>query len=128
LLLRRGQPRPLPRTFVDRMYDDFDGATRRAVLELYRSAADVGAAGDELAAALRPLDRPALVLWGRHDPYLRLEHAERQRLAFPHAEVRVLEHAGHWPFVDEPVAVAEALGDFLARHAGAESRRLVAVG
>ncbi len=31
-------------------------------------------AGQRLAAALRPLDRPALVLWGRHDPYLPVAH------------------------------------------------------
>ena len=31
-LLRRGNPRGLPRAFVDRMYDDFDRDTRRAVL------------------------------------------------------------------------------------------------
>ncbi len=90
-LLRRGNPRGLPRALVDRMYDDFDRGTRRAVLDLYRSVADVGAAGERLAAALRPLDRPALVLWGRADPYLPVVHAERQREAFPGAEVVVLE-------------------------------------
>jgi pimeloyl-ACP methyl ester carboxylesterase/2-polyprenyl-6-methoxyphenol hydroxylase-like FAD-dependent oxidoreductase len=118
LLLRRGQQRPLPRPFLDRMYDDFDRATRRAVLALYRSVPDVGAAGRELAAALRPLARPATVIWGRHDPYLRSEHAERQRDAFPHAELLVLDHAGHWPFIDEPDAVADALSRHLDRHAG----------
>ena len=118
LLLRRGKPRGLPRAFVDRMYDDFDRGTRRAVLELYRSVADVAAAGEQLAAALRPLDRPALVLWGRHDPYIGVEHAERQRDAFPHADVRVLERSGHWPFVDDPATVAAAVSGFLARHAG----------
>jgi pimeloyl-ACP methyl ester carboxylesterase len=117
LLLRRGNRRPLPRAFLDRLYDDFDRGTRAAVLRLYRSVADVGAAGDQLARELRPLDRPALVLWGRHDPYLRVEHAERQREAFPHAEVRVLERSGHWPFADDPAAVAIALRAFLARHA-----------
>jgi pimeloyl-ACP methyl ester carboxylesterase/2-polyprenyl-6-methoxyphenol hydroxylase-like FAD-dependent oxidoreductase len=115
LLLRRGNPRGLPRPFLDRMYDDFDRPTRRAVLELYRSVADVGAAGEQLAAALRPLDRPALVLWGRRDPYLRVEHAERQRAAFPRAHTRVLD-AGHWPFVEQPDQVAAALTAFLAEH------------
>ena len=124
LLLRRGQARPLPRAFVDRMYADFDRGTRRAVLDLYRSVADVGAEGEALAAALRPLDRPALVLWGARDPYLRVEHAERQRAAFPHAEVRVLDRAGHWPFVDDPAAVSAALVDFLDRHAGAPPQAL----
>ncbi|MEZ0284562.1 MAG: alpha/beta fold hydrolase, partial [Thermoleophilia bacterium] len=127
-LMRRGNPRGLPRAFVDRMYDDFDRGTRRAVLDLYRSVADVGAAGERLAAALRPLDRPALVLWGRRDPYLPVAHAERQREAFPGAEVRVLERSGHWPFADDPAAVAEAVTGFLARHAVAQpDRRAVGV-
>ena len=116
-LLSRGNPSGLPRAFVDRMYDDFDRGTRRAVLDLYRSVEDVGAAGERLAAALRPLDRPALVLWGRHDPYLGVAEAERQRAAFPRAELRVLERSGHWPFVDDPAAVAAALLGHLARHA-----------
>jgi pimeloyl-ACP methyl ester carboxylesterase/2-polyprenyl-6-methoxyphenol hydroxylase-like FAD-dependent oxidoreductase len=122
LLLRRGNRRPLPRPFLDRMYDDFDRATRRAVLRLYRSVDDVAAAGEPRARALRALDRPVLVLWGRHDPYLPVAHAERQREAFPRAEVRVLEHSGHWPFVDDPVTVAGALRAFLdgqPEHAGA---------
>jgi pimeloyl-ACP methyl ester carboxylesterase len=76
---------------------------------------DVAAAGSELAAALRPHDRPALVLWGRHDPYLPVALAARQREAFPHAEIRVLEGSGHWPFVDDPAAVAAAITAFLER-------------
>ena len=117
LALRRGNPRGLPRAFVDRMYDDFDRHTRRAVLRLYRSLPDVAAAGETLAAALRPLDRPALVLWGRHDPYLPATLAPRQRDAFPHAEVHVLERSGHWPFVDDPATVTAAIDRFLARRA-----------
>jgi pimeloyl-ACP methyl ester carboxylesterase/2-polyprenyl-6-methoxyphenol hydroxylase-like FAD-dependent oxidoreductase len=117
LLLRRGNRGGLPRSFVDRMYDDFDRTTRDAVLRLYRSVPDVGAAGELRARELRPLDRPALVLWGGRDPYLGVENAERQREAFPGAEVRVLERSGHWPFVDDPAAVAGALQEFLARHA-----------
>jgi pimeloyl-ACP methyl ester carboxylesterase/2-polyprenyl-6-methoxyphenol hydroxylase-like FAD-dependent oxidoreductase len=123
LLLRRGNPRALPRPFVDRMYDDFDRATRRAVLELYRSVADVAVDGERLAQALRPLDRPALVLWGRTDPYIPVTNAERQRAAFPRAEIRVLERSGHWPFVDDPATVSAALTGFLARHARAPAAR-----
>jgi pimeloyl-ACP methyl ester carboxylesterase len=117
LLLRRGNPRGLRRTFVDRMYDDFDRHMRRAVLELYRSVPDVAAASERLAAALRPLDRPALVLWGRDDPYLPATLADRQRDAFPHADVHVLERSGHWPFVDDHHTVAVAITAFLDRHA-----------
>jgi pimeloyl-ACP methyl ester carboxylesterase/2-polyprenyl-6-methoxyphenol hydroxylase-like FAD-dependent oxidoreductase len=115
LLLRRGNRPALPRPFVDRMYDDFDRATRAAVLRLYRSVADVGTAGEQRARELRPLDRPALVIWGRNDPYLGVQHAERERLAFPRAELMVLDRAGHWPFVDDPRAVAAAVTSFLHR-------------
>ena len=122
LLLRRGNPRGLPRAFVDRMYDDFDRETRSAVLDLYRSVPDVAGDGERLAQALRPLDRPALVLWGRHDPYLPVANAERQRAAFPRAEIRVLERSGHWPFVDDQATVVAAVIGFLAGHAGARTR------
>jgi pimeloyl-ACP methyl ester carboxylesterase/2-polyprenyl-6-methoxyphenol hydroxylase-like FAD-dependent oxidoreductase len=124
LMLRRNNPRGLPPAFVDRMYDDFDRHTRQAVLRLYRSLADVAAAGETLATALRPLDRPALVLWGRHDPYLPATLAARQRDAFPHAEVHVLERSGHWPFIDDPATVTAALTAFLATHAGAPPHRV----
>jgi pimeloyl-ACP methyl ester carboxylesterase len=120
LLLRRGQPRPLPRAFLDRMYDDFDRDTRRAVLALYRSVGDVSAESGHRAAALRPLDRPALVLWGRHDPYLPAALAERQREAFPRATVRILERCAHWPFVDDPATVTQEIVAFADRHAGRE--------
>jgi pimeloyl-ACP methyl ester carboxylesterase/2-polyprenyl-6-methoxyphenol hydroxylase-like FAD-dependent oxidoreductase len=122
LLLRRGNPRGLPRAFVDRMYDDFDSETRNAVLDLYRSVSDVAGDGERLAEALRPLDRPALVLWGRHDPYMPVTDAERQRAAFPRAEIRVLERSGHWPFVDDQATVTAAVTGFLTRHVGARTR------
>lgn len=118
LLLARGNPRGFPGAFVDRMYDDFDCDTRRAVLELYRSVPDPAGAGERLAHALRPLDRPALILWGRRDPFIPVANAEREYAAFPRAEIRVLERSGHWPFVDDPATVTAALTGFLARHAG----------
>jgi pimeloyl-ACP methyl ester carboxylesterase/2-polyprenyl-6-methoxyphenol hydroxylase-like FAD-dependent oxidoreductase len=113
--LRQGNPRGLPGPFADRMYGDFDRRTRRAVLSLYRSVDDVAGDGRRLASALRPLNRPALVIWGRQDPYLPISLAERQREAFPSAEVHALEGSGHWPFVDQAERVEELLVEFLAR-------------
>ena len=115
LLLGRGNPRELLRSFVDRMYDDFDRGTRRAVLELYRSVTDVSGDSRRLIEALAPLDRPALVLWGAYDPFLPVAFAERQREAFPGAEVVVLPDSGHWPYVDDPDAFTSRLTAFLER-------------
>lgn len=110
--LQRGDARPLPRSYIDQMYDDYDRATRRTVLRLYRNRAD----DDVLRAAsglFRGLDRPALVLWGAKDPFVALHHAEQQRESFPRAEVKVLQDSGHWPFADDPEGVADAVIPFL---------------
>jgi pimeloyl-ACP methyl ester carboxylesterase len=114
-LVNRGEPRGLPRAFLDQMYDHYDRRTRRAVLKLYRDTDDPGAAGAELAKLMAPRDIPALVIWGEHDVYLPAKFAERQRQAFPSAEVHVLPGSGHWPFADAPETVERLLLDFLGR-------------
>ncbi|HEV2998277.1 MAG TPA: alpha/beta hydrolase, partial [Solirubrobacteraceae bacterium] len=101
-LVGRGEPRGLPREFLDRMYDHYDRRTRRAVLALYRATDDPGAGASEFIALMAPRDVPALVIWGEHDAYLPSSYAARQRDAFPSAEVHVLPASGHWPFADAP--------------------------
>ncbi len=114
-VLRHGNPRGLPREFVDGMYDNYDRGTRRAILQLYRATSNLGAAADALSAALRPLDLDTLVLWGRADPYLPHRFAEEQRDVFPRAEVIYLDDSGHWPFIDNPAAVDAAVIPFLQK-------------
>lgn len=115
LLLKHGNPTGLPRSFVDRMYEDFDAGTKRAVLRLYRATNDPAGAAQRMADALRPLSRPVLVLWGRHDPYIPAAQAARQREVFPGSEVVVLEGSGHWPFADDPGGVARVVVPFVRR-------------
>jgi len=114
---RRGvaasEPRGLPREFLDRMYDQYDRRTRRAVLELYRATDEPGTGAAELAAYMAPHDIPALVIWGEHDAYLPSSYATQQRDAFPSAEVHVLPASGHWPFADSPEIVRRLLVTFL---------------
>lgn len=117
-LMRRGQPVPLPPERVDEMYAAMkDPGTQRAVLRLYRATPADRMGG--LRDALRPLDRPALVVWGAADPYIGVEHAERQRETFPRAEVVRLDRSGHWPMLDAPERVAEAVVPFVAGQLGA---------
>jgi pimeloyl-ACP methyl ester carboxylesterase len=108
-LVGSGEPRGLPRAFVDRMYDHYDRPTRAAVLKLYRDTDDPGAGAAELAAMLAPRDLPALVIWGEHDRYLSASYAARQRDLFPSADVHVLAASGHWPFADAPETVERLL-------------------
>jgi pimeloyl-ACP methyl ester carboxylesterase len=114
-IIDRSEPRGLPRPFVERMFDQYDRRTKRAVLKLYRATDEPGAPEPQLVAALTAADPPALVIWGGGDPYLPSSYAERQREFLSRAEVHVLPHSGHWPFVDDPTAVESLLLDFLAR-------------
>ncbi len=121
LLLKHGNPRGLSRALVDRMYDDFDHRTRRAVLRLYRATDDPAKTALRMADALRRIPRPALVVWGKHDPYLPVALAERQREVFPDAQVVVLDGSDHWPFADDPEGVAQVVVPFLRRVMGHEA-------
>ena len=111
--ISRGEPRGLPRPFLDGMYDCYGRRTKQAVLKLYRATDDPGR-GAELAPALAELDIPALVIWGEHDRYIPAAYAARQREAFPSADIHVLPASGHWPHVDAPYTVERLLVNFLS--------------
>jgi pimeloyl-ACP methyl ester carboxylesterase len=110
-------PRPMPAAFLDRMYDDFDRRTRCAVLSYYRDAITLSeeAQLEAQQAEFAKLKIPALVIWGADDPYEPARQAENQRKSFPAAEVHVLPHTGHWPFIDEPTTTRSLLVSFLRR-------------
>jgi pimeloyl-ACP methyl ester carboxylesterase len=117
MAVQRTNPR-LASKFIDRLYDDYDRGTRRAILRLYRATDDPSRLGHEHAESLCPLGRPALVIWGKRDGYLPVWLAERQRTAFPAARVILLENSGHWPMVDDPSSVRTALLPFIREQLG----------
>ncbi|MBW3645699.1 MAG: alpha/beta hydrolase [Actinobacteria bacterium] len=57
---------------------------------------------------------PVLLLTGRHDVFCPPSEAERIRRKVPHADLVVLEHSGHLPWVEEPDAFDAAVHDWLA--------------
>jgi pimeloyl-ACP methyl ester carboxylesterase len=83
--------RPLPDAFVDRMYREYDAGTRRAMPER------------------------SLVIWGERDAFIPARYAAAQRQVFPGAEVHLLPDSGHFPYADDPDAVAARLIPFLRR-------------
>lgn len=117
LVLREGNPTPIPAPHVDRMYDQLDEATRRTVLALYRHTEPWRL--DALAArvaATAPRDLPTLVVWGEADPYLPIAGAERFRQVLPAARFVRIPEAGHWPFLSRPEVTDPVLVDWLAEH------------
>lgn len=119
LALKHGNPRGLPDAYFEEMYKNFDKGTRRAVLKLYRATNDLGSLSQEWVAKLAPLKVPALVIWGDCDPYLSCRYAEMQRKFFAVKRVVRLPDSGHWPMIDNPAAVREAVVPFLRQQAGA---------
>jgi pimeloyl-ACP methyl ester carboxylesterase len=110
LLLRRttADGRPMPGEFVDTIWRNFDRGTRRAILELYRSAPE-----DSLAAAGSRLDEltcPALVAWGAADRFLPVEFGRLYAERLPNAEFVELPDAGHWPWLERPDLVDRVVG------------------
>jgi pimeloyl-ACP methyl ester carboxylesterase len=99
---------------VDRIHEHLDGGTKRAILELYRDADPEKFV--PIAAKLKELTGPALIVWGDADPYIGSEFAGRIAAALGgEARVEHVQNAGHWPWLDRP-EVIETVCEFLERH------------
>lgn len=107
----------LPHEFVAQLWDDYDLATRRAMMTMYRSRRP--GSFERFAPFFRALDRPALCVWGADDPFVPVEQAHNQRESFPSAEITVLDGCGHWPWVESPDGATGPILDFLRRQTGA---------
>jgi pimeloyl-ACP methyl ester carboxylesterase len=64
--------------------------------------------------ALPAIQAPVLLIWGSADTEVPLRVAQEALELLPHAELVTLEGAGHFPFLDQPEAFAEAVVSFLS--------------
>lgn len=116
-LSRQASPRPgpLPEPFIDMVWAGWRRSTHREMLELYRSGDPerLAAAGERLG----DVRSPALVVWGRDDPYIPVSFGRDYAERLPNAELLEIDGAGHWPWVDRPDVIDSVL-DFLAISGG----------
>jgi pimeloyl-ACP methyl ester carboxylesterase len=56
---------------------------------------------------------PSLVISGSEDRMVPLRHAQYLASAIPNASLQIIPNAGHMVMLEEPKAVAQALGDFV---------------
>jgi pimeloyl-ACP methyl ester carboxylesterase len=61
---------------------------------------------------LRAFSPRLLILWGEHDRFLPVAHAQRAAALVPRAECRIIPRAGHSPNWEAPQVVAESLSAF----------------
>lgn len=69
----------------------------------------------EGAPDLPPIEVPARVLWGRHDPVLRSEWTEGLERYFSDLETGIAEDAGHFVHYERPGPANDAMLAFLGR-------------
>ncbi|MEU5263795.1 alpha/beta fold hydrolase [Amycolatopsis sp. NPDC021455] len=90
-----------------------DEAMGRAVLTLYRSAAEAGTPGLGIPLE-RAAARPGLAILATADHVVGTEEQRRRAAARAGARVAVLDGLGHWWMTDDPAPGAAALTSFWA--------------
>jgi 2-hydroxy-6-oxonona-2,4-dienedioate hydrolase len=62
---------------------------------------------------LQAVEAPVLVVHGSEDVFQPEGASRAYADAFPKAEFRIIEDAGHFPFYNQPDAFAQVVGEFL---------------
>lgn len=92
-----------------------DGHRRDIYFELFRDYQSHIDRFPAIARFHRTRQPPALLLWGRHDPYFELAEIDAYRKALPDVETHLLE-GGHFLLETHPGECAQLIRGFLERH------------
>ncbi len=90
-----------------------NAAARNAFIHTVRSVID--ATGQRINASDRlylASKMPSLIVWGRHDRIIPVEHAQPAHELMPGSRLVLFERAGHFPHLDEPLRFARTLEAF----------------
>ena len=88
---------------------------RKAFVETLRAVIDVR--GQRVSAVdrlylLGPV--PTLIVWGERDQTIPIEHGRAAHAAIPNSRFATLPRAAHFPHLEDPEGLADALIDFIA--------------
>jgi pimeloyl-ACP methyl ester carboxylesterase len=101
VLTGEGVPEDRARALVSHI----DDRMKAAILPLYRSATEIG---KEWGPDLDRVRTPGLLVWGKNDPYMAIDFAQKLA-ARTRARLVTLEGAGHWWPLQRPAEAAAAL-------------------
>ena len=121
MALAHEKPSPL----VDEILDDVlatrgDEGARRNARAMHTVVADIFRT--DLSARLADVRAPTLVVHGRHDRLVSVDHAERLAAGIRGARLHVFEDLGHLPEAEDPAQVASVVVPFLAASLAAGAR------
>jgi 4,5:9,10-diseco-3-hydroxy-5,9,17-trioxoandrosta-1(10),2-diene-4-oate hydrolase len=72
--------------------------------------------------ALPTIKTPVLIIWGRQDRTISVQHAYRAAQRIPTAEIVIYDRCGHLPMYEKPLDFNRDLSGFLARHKQSRKR------
>jgi pimeloyl-ACP methyl ester carboxylesterase len=91
-----------------------DPEARAAFLHTLRSVVEPGGQRIDASSRLYLARRfPVLLMWGKHDSIIPIEHGRAALEQLPGSRLEVLESSGHFPQLDEPERFLELLIDFI---------------
>lgn len=61
-------------------------------------------------------DIPTLIIWGKSDNLIPIDHSEPFKQVFKNYRVEMIEDAGHAPFAEKPAITCELLHSFLSQN------------
>ncbi len=92
-----------------------DAEARNAFIHTLRAVIDPSGqrinATDRLYLSSR---MPSLIVWGCHDRIIPVSHGRAAHEQMPGSHLELFEHAGHFPFLDDPVGFTRVLDRFFA--------------
>jgi pimeloyl-ACP methyl ester carboxylesterase len=98
-----------------------DSTSRAAVIRTLRAVVDShGQMMTMLDRCYLGRELPTLLIWGKRDPIIPVEHARVAHAALPASRLEIFETAGHFPHHADPARFCAVLADFLATTTPAE--------
>ncbi len=97
---------------VDEVYKVVnDNSKVLKILSMARSAMK-----ENLREAIKTIDKPVCLIWGRNDRITPEEVAHEFHQLLPRSELHFIDKCGHAPMMERPKEFTKILGDFLKRH------------